>query len=59
MAGDTLQGMSELAQRCPRVFAVKAVVDECLKLLRGAQACRRRVLTKQPKVGPERIVGQA
>ena len=32
-AGDTIQGMNEIAQRCPRVFAVKAVVDECLKLL--------------------------
>jgi hypothetical protein len=32
-AGDTFQGLHEIAQRCPRVFAVKAIVDECLKLL--------------------------
>ena len=32
-AGDTIIGLQAVAQRCPSVFAVKGVVDECLKLL--------------------------
>ena len=32
-AGDTLQGLQDIVQRCPQAFAIKAVADECLKLL--------------------------
>jgi hypothetical protein len=32
-AGDTIIGLQAVAQRCPSVFTVKGVVDECLKLL--------------------------
>jgi hypothetical protein len=32
-AGDTIRGLRELEERCPAVFAIKGVVDECLKLL--------------------------
>lgn len=30
---DTIQGMNEIMQRCPRVFGIKAVADECIKIL--------------------------
>jgi len=32
-AGDNVHGLGEIALRCPRIFAIKPVVDECVKLL--------------------------